>query len=83
MITWTYYLQDAIPTEQLSRIVATNALIATLLVPVAYAVAGPAAELISVRVVLGGCAVIVLGAAVIAACSRDVRQLITGRMNPA
>ncbi|AQZ63032.1 hypothetical protein BKM31_17585 [[Actinomadura] parvosata subsp. kistnae] len=76
LIAWTSYLQEAIPTEQLSRIVATNALIATLLVPVAYAVAGPAAELVGVRAVLGGCAVIVLGGAVIAACSRDVRQLI-------
>ncbi|MGR6924539.1 MFS transporter [[Actinomadura] parvosata] len=76
LIAWTSYLQQAIPTEQLSRIVATNALIATLLVPIAYAVAGPAAELVGVRAVLGGCAVIVLGGAVIAACSRDVQQLI-------
>ncbi|MFG6193397.1 MFS transporter [Nonomuraea sp. JJY05] len=77
LIAWASYLQEAIPTEQLSRIVATNALIATLLVPVAYAVAGPAAELIGVRAVLGGCAVIVLGGAALAACSRDVRQLVT------
>ncbi|MGR6919427.1 MFS transporter [[Actinomadura] parvosata] len=76
LIAWTSYLQQAIPAEQLSRIVATNALIATLLVPVAYAMAGPAAEVVGVRGVLGGCAVIVLGGAAFAACSRDVRQLI-------
>jgi hypothetical protein len=54
LITWTSYLQEAIPTEQLSRIMAANAMIGTLLVPVSYAVAGPLAEIVGVRAVLGG-----------------------------
>ncbi|GAA1690576.1 hypothetical protein GCM10009733_103440 [Nonomuraea maheshkhaliensis] len=61
-----------------ARLVATNALIGTFLVPVAYAVAGPLAEAIGVRSVLAACALIVLGGAAIAACSHDVRQLVMG-----
>ncbi|MGR6913613.1 MFS transporter [[Actinomadura] parvosata] len=79
LITWTSYLQEAIPTEQLSRIMATNAMIGTLLVPISYAVAGPLAEIVGVRAVLGGCALIILGGAAVAVCFRDIRQLITCR----
>lgn len=41
LIAWTSYLQEVIPAEQLSRILATNARIGTFLVSVAYSVVGP------------------------------------------
>ncbi|WP_188196647.1 MFS transporter [Nonomuraea sp. SYSU D8015] len=75
LITWTSYLQEVIPTEQLSRIVATTATIGTLLVPVSYATAGPLADAVGVRVVLAGCAALVVAGAAAAFCVRDVRRL--------
>ncbi|MBB5781432.1 hypothetical protein [Nonomuraea jabiensis] len=75
LIAWTSHLQEVIPAEQLSRIVATNAMIGTLLVPVAYSVAGPLADLVGVRAVLAECAAIVLGGAAAAACVREVRHV--------
>ncbi|MGW6505775.1 MFS transporter [Nonomuraea angiospora] len=75
LIVWTSHLQEAIPAEQLSRIMATNAMIGTLLVPVAYSLAGPLADLVGVRAVLAGCAAVVVGGAAAAVCVRDVRDL--------
>ncbi|MEV0827981.1 hypothetical protein [Nonomuraea rubra] len=77
---WTSFLQEAIPEEQLSRTLATNATIGSLLVPVAYAVAGPLADVVGVRVVLAGCGAIVLAGAGAAVCMREVRQLATAAM---
>jgi MFS family permease len=75
LIAWTSYLQEAIPVEQLSRILATNSMIGALLVPVAYAVIGPVADAIGVRVVLALWAAIVVCAAVASACVPEVRHL--------
>lgn len=75
MLRWTSHLQSAIPDAQLSRILATTAALGTLLVPVAYAIIGLLSELVGVRPVPWGCAVLVLAGAAVAACVDDVRRV--------
>ncbi|MEV4581495.1 MFS transporter [Nonomuraea jabiensis] len=75
LIVWTSFLQETVPEEQLSRIVAANATIGSLLVPVAYAVTGPLADVVGVWAVLAGCAGVVVAGAVGVFCLRVVRCL--------
>ncbi|MGW4411362.1 MFS transporter [Nonomuraea sp. NPDC004702] len=78
LIVWTSFLQETIPEEQLSRIVAANATLGSLLVPVAYAVTGPLADVVGVRAVLGGCGSVVVAGAVGVVSLRAVRRLRAG-----
>jgi MFS family permease len=80
LIVWTSFLQEAIPEDQLSRILAANATLGSLLVPVAYAVTGPLADAIGVRAVLAGCGALVLAGTVVVGCVREVRRLTTGHL---
>ncbi|MFD8559657.1 MFS transporter [Streptosporangium canum] len=76
LITWSSFLQaGVIPEAQLSRVLALNAMMGALLVPVAYAMVGPVAEAVGVRPVLWACAILVIGGAVAAACVGEVRRL--------
>jgi hypothetical protein len=52
-----------------------TSVIGSVLVPVAYAVAGPAADMVGVRAVLAGCAALVLAGCAVTVCVQEVRHL--------
>ncbi|SEH02388.1 hypothetical protein SAMN05444920_12646 [Nonomuraea solani] len=77
LIVWTSFLQEAIPEDQLSRILAANATLGSLLVPAAYVVTGPLADAVGVRAVLAGSGALVLAGVATVGCAWEVRRLNT------
>ncbi|MFI7465981.1 hypothetical protein [Nonomuraea sp. NPDC049646] len=66
-----------IPREQLSRVIATSSVAGSVLVPLFSAFADPLADAVGVRVVLAGCATVVVAGAAAASGVHDVRRLGT------
>ncbi|WP_192809926.1 MFS transporter [Actinomadura rudentiformis] len=75
LVTYTSTLQARLPEEQMSRVLATIALVTSLLVPVALVSAGPLAAAAGATTVLAAAAVTALLAAALAFSIRDVRNL--------
>ncbi|MFI7107413.1 MFS transporter [Nonomuraea sp. NPDC050227] len=75
LISYTSLQQREIPQEQLSRVLATSSVAGGVLVPLFSAFAGPLADAVGVRVVLAGCAAVVVAGAAAAFSVRDVRRL--------
>jgi hypothetical protein len=68
-------MQQEIPAEKLSRVYSYDALGSIGLVPLGYALAGPAAEAFGVRATLWGAAAIGIGVTLAVLLSHDVRTL--------
>lgn len=75
MTTWAGLVQERIPKDRLSRTTSYSTLGQLLPVPLGYLTAGPAAELLGVRVVLALAAVVIAGAAVLPLLLRQIREL--------
>ncbi|HEX4931207.1 MAG TPA: hypothetical protein VFV62_10910, partial [Gaiellaceae bacterium] len=74
-LLWHTTMQQEIPTEKLSRVYSYDALGSIGLVPLGYALAGPAAEAFGVRETLWGAAAIGIGVTLAVLFVRDVRTL--------
>jgi len=74
-LLWHTTMQQEIPAEKLSRVYSYDALGSIGLVPLGYALAGPAAEAFGVRATLWGAAAIGIGVTLAVLLSHDVRTL--------
>ena len=74
-LLWHTTMQQEIPPEKLSRVYSYDALGSVGLVPLGYALAGPAAEAFGVRATLWGAAAIGIGVTLLVLLVRDVRTL--------
>ena len=68
-------LQQHVPAERLARVTSYEALGSFVLIPIGYAVAGPAADAFGVSTTLWAAAAVAAGAVVVALLSADVRNL--------
>ncbi|MFF3378623.1 MFS transporter [Streptomyces sp. NPDC002680] len=75
MVAWASLLQERIPGDRLGRTLSYSALGQTLPVPVAYLLAGPAAELLGLRTTLAAAAALITTAAVLPLALPQVRAL--------
>jgi predicted MFS family arabinose efflux permease len=74
-LLWQTTMQQEIPADKLSRVYSYDALGSIGLVPLGYALAGPAAEAFGIRATLWGAAAIGIGVTLAVLLSRDVRTL--------
>ncbi len=74
-LLWHTTMQQEIPPDKLSRVYSYDALGSIGLVPLGYALVGPAAEAFGVRTTLWGAAAIGIGVTLAVLLSRDVRTL--------
>jgi MFS family permease len=74
-LLWHTTMQQEVPAEKLSRVYSYDALGSIGLVPLGYALAGPAAEVFGVRATLWGAAAIGTGVTLAVLAVRDVRTL--------
>jgi len=74
-LLWHTTMQQEIPPDKLSRVYSYDALGSLGLVPLGYALAGPAAEAFGVRATLWGAAAIGIGVTLAVMLVRDVRTL--------
>jgi MFS family permease len=74
-LLWHTTMQQEIPPDKLSRVYSYDALGSIGLVPLGYALAGPAAEAFGVRATLWGAAAISVGVTLAVLLVRDVRTL--------
>jgi hypothetical protein len=74
-LLWHTTMQQEVPAETLSRVYSYDALGSIGLVPLGYALAGPAAEVFGVRATLWGAAAIGTGVTLAVLAVRDVRTL--------
>jgi MFS family permease len=74
-LLWHTTMQQEIPPDKLSRVYSYDALGSIGLVPLGYALAGPAAEAFGVRATLWGAAAIGIGVTLAVLLVRDVRTL--------
>jgi MFS family permease len=74
-LLWHTTMQQEIPPEKLSRVYSYDALGSIGLVPLGYALAGPAAELFGLRATLWGAAAISVGVTLAVLLVREVRTL--------
>jgi predicted MFS family arabinose efflux permease len=74
-LLWHTTMQQEIPPDKLSRVYSYDALGSIGLVPVGYAIAGPAADAIGVRATLWGAAAIGVAVTLAVLVVRDVRTL--------
>ncbi len=74
-VFWDTSLQTHVPNEVLSRVSAWDAIGSLVLIPAAYAVVGPLADVIGIAETLWLCAAIVFVAIVAQLLSHDVRNL--------
>ena len=74
-VLWDTTYQQEIPSELLSRISAYDALGSWALMPIGFAVAGPAAAAFGTRATLLAAATLVIVATALVLCVRDVRTL--------
>ena len=79
-LLWHTTMQQEIPAQKLSRVYSYDALGSIGLVPLGYALAGPAAEAFGVRATLWGAAAIGIGVTLAVLLSRDVRTLERRRL---
>jgi predicted MFS family arabinose efflux permease len=84
-LLWHTTMQQEIPPDKLSRVYSYDALGSIALVPLGYALAGPAAEAFGVRATLWGAAAIGIGVTLTVLLVRDVRTLerATPSLSPA
>jgi MFS family permease len=75
MTVWSSLMQERIPAGRLGRTLAYSTLGQTLPVPVAYLLAGPAAELVGLRTTLAAAAILITAAAVVPLALPQVRGL--------
>ena len=81
-LLWHTTMQQEIPPDKLSRVYSYDALGSIGLVPLGYALAGPAAEAFGVRATLWGAAAIGIGVTLAVLLSRDVRTLERATPSP-
>ena len=74
-LLWHTTMQQEIPPEKLSRVYSYDALGSIGLVPLGFALAGPAADAFGVRATLWGAAAIGMGVTLLVLLVRDVRTL--------
>jgi hypothetical protein len=74
-LLWHTTMQQEIPADKLSRVYSYDALGSIGLVPLGYALAGPAADAFGVRATLWGAAAIGMGVTLLVLLVRDVRTL--------
>jgi hypothetical protein len=81
-LLWHTTMQQEIPAEKLSRVYSYDALGSIGLVPLGYALAGPAADAFGVRATLWGAAAIGIGVTLAVLFVRDVRTLERATPSP-
>ena len=81
-LLWHTTMQQEISPDKLSRVYSYDALGSIGLVPLGYALAGPAAEAFGVRATLWGAAAIGIGVTLAVLLSRDVRTLERATPSP-
>ena len=81
-LLWHTTMQQEIPADKLSRVYSYDALGSIGLVPIGYALAGPAAEAFGVRATLWGAAAIGIGVTLAVLLVRDVRTLERATPSP-
>ena len=81
-LLWHTTMQQEIPAEKLSRVYSYDALGSIGLVPLGYALAGPAADAFGVRATLWGAAAIGVGVTLAVLLVRDVRTLERATPSP-
>ena len=74
-VLWDTTMQQEIPSEKLSRVSSYDALGSWVLMPVAFAVAGPIAATVGTRATFVGAACLTVTATALVLLSRDVRTL--------
>jgi hypothetical protein len=81
-LLWHTTMQQEIPPDKLSRVYSYDALGSIGLVPLGYALAGPAAEAFGVRATLWGATAISVGVTLAVLLSHDVRTLERATPSP-
>jgi len=76
-IAWDQSLQTHVPRESLSRVYSYDMVGSFVAVPLGEAFIGPIAHLVGTERTLIGCAVIIVGATLVAVSTRSVRELTT------